>query len=377
MIYKNEKPAILMLQDGTYFEGIGIGTPKKVSGEITFSTIPGSGYIEVLTDSTYKDQIVVFTYPLIGNYGVPDKKIDQYGIPKHFESDSIKLKGIIINEYCKNPSHYESVMTLEDWLIEEDIPGIQWIDTRMLTQKIVEKGSLLGIIQVFDVGQKPNIEQLKEEVKNIEDPSNKEIVKSVSTEKIKKYTVPNPKGTIAVLDLGVKNNILRIMLNEGYEIILIPYLYPYKNLEELCPNGVLLTNGPGNPYLYKEPIQFVKNLINNNIPTMGIGLGNMIIGLAAGGECYKMIPEHRGGRTTVDNASNYCYITFQNHGYCIKNFEKNGFKELYHDKDDKTNEGIFHESKPIFSVAFNPDASPGALDMKNIIFDKFIKSMEE
>ncbi|MBN1217268.1 MAG: glutamine-hydrolyzing carbamoyl-phosphate synthase small subunit [Candidatus Lokiarchaeota archaeon] len=377
MINKKEKTAILMLQDGTYFEGIGLGAIKKVCGEITFSTIPGSGYIEVLTDSTFKDQILVFTYPLIGNYGVPDKNIDQFGIPKHFESDSIKLKGIIINEYCKNPSHYEMVMTLEDWLIEEDIPGIQWIDTRMLTQKIVEKGTQLGILQVFDIGDKPNIEQLKEEVKNIKDPSNKDLIKSVSTEKIKKFLVTNPKGTIAVLDLGVKNNILRILLNEGYDIILIPNLYSYKNLTQLCPNGVILTNGPGNPYLCKQTIEFVKDLIDNNIPTLGIGLGNMLIGLAAGGECYKMVSEHRGGRTTVDKISNYCYITFQNHGYCIKNFEKNGFKELYYDKDDKTNEGLFHESKPIFSVAFNPEGSPGSLDLKDIIFSKFIKFMEE
>ncbi len=376
MIYKTEKPAILMLQDGTYFEGIGIGAPKKVTGEITFSTVPGSGYIEVLTDSTYKDQIIIFTYPLIGNYGVPDKIIDKYGIPKHFESDSIKLKGIIVNEYCKKPSHYESIMSLEDWLIQEDIPGIQWIDTRMLTQRIVEKGSQLGLVQVFDIGQKPNIEQLKEDVKVIEDPLNKEIISRVSTKEIKKFMISDPKGTVAVLDLGIKNNILRILLNKGFNVILIPHTYPYRNLKELELNGVLLSNGPGNPNLLIEQIQFVKELINNNIPTIGIGLGNMIIGLAAGGECCRMISEHRGGRTTVDNASNHCYITFQNHGYCLKNFEKNGFKELYHDKDDKTNEGLYHESKPIFSVAFNPDASPGALDMRDIIFNKFIKLME-
>ena len=376
MIYKAERPAILVFQDGTYLEGIGFGASKKVSGEITFTAIPGSGYIEILTDSTFKDQIILFTYPSIGNYGVPAKERDEYGILKQFESDSIKLKGMVINEYCEIPSHYESVRTLEDWLIEEDIPGIQWIDTRMLTQIFVEEGNKLALLKVFDVGQKPNIEELKKEAQNIEDPSNNNIVSSVSVKNLRKITPSNPKGTVAIFDLGVKNNILRTLLSKNMEVIVVPHLYDYKKLMELNPNGVLITNGPGNPNILKNSIEIAKNLIENSIPTMGIGLGNMIIGLAAGGICYKMIAEHRGGRTTVENTTDHCYITFQNHGYCVKDFQKDGFKELFHDKDDNSNEGIIHEYKPIFSVAFNPEASPGALDMKDQIFDKFIKFME-
>jgi carbamoyl-phosphate synthase small subunit len=376
MLYKKERPAILMFQDGRYFQGIGFGATKKVTGEITFTAIPGSGYIETLTDSTFKDQIVLFTYPSIGNYGVPKKERDEFGVLRQFESDDIKLKGMVVNEYCEKPSHYESVRTLEDWLIEEGIPGIQWIDTRRLTQRFVLEGSQLALLEVLDVGKVPNIEELKKEAQNIEDPSDKNFVASVSSKKLRKISPSEPKGTVAIYDLGVKNNILRTLLSRDLEVIVIPHLFDYEKIVELNPIGVLITNGPGNPNLLKDSVGVAKKLIDNNVPTMGIGLGSMIIGLAAGGSCYKMTGEHRGGRTTVENATNLCYITFQNHAYCIKDFEKDGFKELFHDKDDNTNEGLIHESNPIFSVGFNPEASPGALDMKVKIFDKFIKFLE-
>ena len=377
MIYKNEKPAILMFQDGSYFEGIGFGAVKKVSGEITFTTIPGSGYVESLTDPSFYGQIIVYTYTSIGNFGVPEKLRDDYGILKQFESDYIKQKGLIVNEYCKIPSHYESVKTLEDWLIEEDVPGIQWIDTRTITQELVLKGSKLGLIQVCEVGEKPNIEDLKTEVISIENPNDKNLVETVSTKEIKKFSPENSKARVVILDLGVKNNVIRTLLLNSIEAIVIPYNFNYDKIMELEPNGVLLANGPGNPQLYDNLIEVAKNLIENKIPTMGIGLGHTIIGLAAGASCYKMTSEHRGGRTTVESATGDCYITFQNHAYCLKDVEKNGFKEYYHDKDDKTNEGIIHENRPIFSVAFNPEASPGSVDMKDVIFNQFIKFVED
>ncbi len=375
MIYNDDKPAILMFQDGTFFEGIGFGAVKKVLGEITFCAIPGSGYIESLTDPTFKDQIVLFTYPSIGNYGVPAKIKDGNGVLNQFESDRIQLKALIVNEYCEKPSHYESVRTLEDWLIEENIPGIQWIDTRMITQSLVEEGSKLGLLQVFNVGEKPNIEDLKQEVLKIEDPSGNNLVEVVSVKEIRKFTPQNSKGTVVIIDLGLKNNIIRTLLSKNIEVCIVPYNYAYDKIKNLNPSGVLISSGPGNPNIYKEPIEVAKKLIENSIPTMGIGLGNNIIGLAAGATCYKMIAEHRGGRTTVESATNHCYITFQNHAYCLKDIKRDGFVNLYYDKDDNSNEGIIHESKPIFSVAFNPEASPGALDMKDLLFDKFIKLM--
>lgn len=376
MIYKNEKPAILMLQDGSYYEGIGFGAQGKVSGEITFTSIPGSGYIEILTDPVYKDQIILFTYPSIGNFGVPAIEEDEYGILTKYESNQIQLKGMIVNEYCKNPSHYEMVRTLEEWLIEENIPGIQWIDTRLITQHLVEKGSQLGLIQVLESGEKPDIDELKKEVLTIPAPTNNNLVEKVSTKNTVTYTPHYLKGRVVILDLGLKNNIIRTLLAKDMEVIVVPYTTTYDQIMNFKPNGVLLSNGPGNPQINDTPITLAKQLIEKSVPTMGIGLGHIIIGLAGGATAYKMTAEHRGGRTTVENTTDHCYITFHNHAYCLKDIDRNGFKELYHDKDDNTNEGLIHESKPIFSVAFNPEASPGALDMKDPIFDKFIKMME-
>lgn len=376
MILKTEKPAILMLQDGNYFEGIAFGATKKVIGEMTFTGIPGSGYVEILTDPTYRDKIVLFTYPCIGNFGVKAKDKDEYGILKHFESNSTHLKGIIVNEYCENSHHYESVRTLEDWMIEENIPGIQWIDTRMLTQMLVEKGSQIALIQTFSTGEKPDIEKLKDELKNIEDLSQKLITEDVSVKQIVSYTPQDPKNKVVILDLGVKNNIIRTLLAKSCEVVIVPHNSSYEKIMELKPNGVLVSNGPGNPSLLTDSINTIKNLIKNNITTMGIGLGNVLIGLAADADYYKMTAEHRGGRTTVETATGHCYITFQNHNFCLKDVEKGGFKQYFYDKDDDTNEGLIHENKPIFSVGFNPEASPGALDMVEMIFNKFIKLME-
>jgi len=375
MIYKSERQAILMLQDGTYFEGIGFGATSKISGEITFTAIPGSGYIEVLTDSTFKDQIILFTYPSIGNYGVPAMKFDENGILKNFESDSIKPKGIVVNEYCQYPSHYKSIKTLENWLIEENIPGIQWVDTRAITQVLVEKGAQLGLLEVYKVGEKPNIKELKDKVHNIIDPNEKNLVELVSINEKKKISLPDSKGRIVIIDLGMKNGLLRTLLQKKLEAIVVPYDYSYEKIIELNPNGILITNGPGNPSIYKKTIETVKKIIYESIPILGIGLGHILLGIADGMSSYKLTSEHRGGRTTVESATGHCFITFQNHAYCLESVNKNGFKQYFHDKDDNTNEGLIHESKPIISVAFNPEGSPGALDMRDIIFNKFLNLM--
>ncbi|TXT66361.1 MAG: Carbamoyl-phosphate synthase small chain [Promethearchaeota archaeon] len=376
MIYKEEKPAILMLEDGSYFEGIGVGASKQIMGEITFSTVPGSGYIEALTDFVYTDKILVFTYPSIGNYGVPKKEKDDHGILKHFESDTIKVSGVVLNEYCATPSHYESVKTLEDWLIEENIPGIQWVDTRRLVQRLVKEQHTFGLLKVFETEQKPDLEQMREDLTNFPQVSNGLPVSKISTPQTQKFTPLNPKATVIILDLGTKNGIIRTLLSKNLEIIKVPYSFDYKRLVSLNPAGIIISNGPGNPAYMDGPIQLARELIKNNIPTMGIGLGNMVLGLAAGMDIYKMEAEHRGGRTTVEKATDQCYITSQNHGYCLKYNNLNGFKELYYDKDDKSNEGLIHENKPIFSVVFNPEGSPGPLDMKEKIFNQFIELLE-
>ncbi|MHA1763541.1 MAG: glutamine-hydrolyzing carbamoyl-phosphate synthase small subunit [Promethearchaeota archaeon] len=376
MIKNNRKKGILIFQDGSVLHGIGFGAIKKVIGEITFTTIPGSGYVEILTDFTHKNQLLVFSYPSIGNYGVPSKKKDENGILKHFESDAIQVKGIVVNEYCKNPSHYESSKTLEEWLIEEDIPGIQWIDTRMLIQRLVIKESEMALLKVYDSTEKLNLVELKKEIRETEPIEMKNIVSNVSTNNIKKNSPRDPKGTVVIYDLGVKNNIIRTLISRNLEVIIVPYTFNYEKIMALKPDGVLISNGPGNPLVLKESIDLVRNLIKASVPTLGIGLGNMIIGLAAGAKSYKLFAEHRGGRTIAENETGKCFITFHNHGYSLNNISIGQFTELYHDKDDKTNEGLIHSSKPIFSVAFNPEGAPGSFDLKNIIFNKFEQFME-
>ena len=375
MLYKKERPAILMLQDGRYFQGIGFGATKKVGGEIVFNTITGAGYNETLTDPSYQGQIVVMTHPLVGNYGVPAWEKDEYGIHRYFESNSIKVNGFIVSECCKNPSHYESVKTLNEFLLEEDVPGIEWLDTRAITKILREEGVQIGLLVVFNPGEKPNIPKLREDVKKIKDPNLRHLASEVSTKEIKKFTPKSVKGKVVVIDLGVKNNILRNLVNRGLKVILVPYNYTYEKIMEFKPDGVLISNGPGDPAMYKSVIELSRNLIENNITTMGICLGNQIIGLGAGGSSYKLKYGHRGGNKTVINPlTNQCYITSQNHGFCVRDFEKGGFKEFLRNIDDGSNEGIIHEEKSIFAVQFHPEASPGPLDSL-YLFDKFIDLM--
>jgi carbamoyl-phosphate synthase small subunit len=376
MLYKKERPAILMLQDGRYFEGVGFGATKKVGGEIVFTTITGAGYNETLTDPSYQGQIVVMTHPLVGNYGVPAWEKDEFGIDKHFESDSIKVSGFVVNECCKNPSHYESVKTLNEFLLEEDVPGIEWIDTRKLTKILREEGVQVGLLTVCNPGEKPDIIELREQVKKVQDPNLRHLVSEVSTKEIKRFIPPMAKHKVVVLDLGIKNNILRNLVNKGIEVILVPFNSDYNQILKNNPDGVLIPNGPGDPAMYKSVIDVAKNLIESNVPIMGICLGNQILGLAAGGSSYKLKYGHRGGNKTVINPdTRKCYITSQNHGFCVKDFEKGGFKEFLKNVDDNSNEGLIHKNKPIFAVQFHPEASPGPLDSV-YLFDKFVKLME-
>ncbi|MHA2195516.1 MAG: glutamine-hydrolyzing carbamoyl-phosphate synthase small subunit [Promethearchaeota archaeon] len=365
-----------MFQDGRYFQGIGFGASKKVGGEIVFTTITGAGYNETLTDPSYQGQIVTMTHPLVGNYGVPAWEKDDLGIQKYFESDSIKVSGYIVNECCKNPSHYQSIKTLNEFLLEEDIPGIEWVDTRAITKILREEGVQVGLLAVFNPGEKPDIDELREEVKKVEDPNLRHLVSEVSTKEVKIYTPPNPKARVVVLDCGVKLNILRNFTIRGLEVVLVPYNYDFNKIMSYNPRGVFISNGPGDPDMCINAIEVCKQLIQNSIPTFGICLGNQILGLAAGGSKYKLKYGHRGGnKTVIDIKTNQCYITSQNHGFCIKNFEKNGFKEFLKNIDDDTNEGLIHESKPILAVQFHPEACPGPFDSL-YLFDKFIELME-
>ncbi len=376
MLYKDERPAILMLKDGRYFEGIGFGATKTVTGELVFTTITGAGYNETLTDPSYWGQIVVMTYPLVGNYGVPPWEKDEHGITKYFESDSIKVSGFVVNECCKIPSHYESVKTLDEFLQEQDVPGIEWIDTRAITKILREEGVQVGLLSVMDEGETPDLNHLKEIVSKAKDPNLRELAREVCTPEVKTFTPTNPMGKVVVIDLGVKLNILRNLLKRGLEVILVPYDYSHEQIMAFNPNGVLISNGPGDPKIYTATIDTCRKLMDNNIPMFGICLGNQIIGLAAGGTSYKLKYGHRGGNKTVINLqTKQCYITSQNHGFCVRDFEKGGFIEFLKNIDDNSNEGIIHEEKPILAVQFHPEASPGPLDSL-YLFDKFMELMK-
>ena len=376
MLYKEERPAILMFKDGRYFQGIGFGATKKVTGELVFNTITGAGYNETLTDPSYQGQIVTMTHPLIGNYGVPPWEKDKFGIFKHFESDSIKVSGFVVNECCKQPSHYESIKSLDKFLQEEDVPGIEWIDTRAITKILREEGVQVGLLAIYNSGETPNIDELKEEVKMAEDPNLRYLSSEVSTKEVKIYTQANPIGKVVILDMGVKLNILRNLTNRGLEVVVVPYNYSYEQIMDFKPSGVFISNGPGDPAMYKGAIRVCKNLIEKAIPTFGICLGNQIIGIAAGGTSYKLKYGHRGANKTVINyETNKCYITSQNHGFCVKDFEIGGFKEFLVNIDDKSNEGITHETKPVFAVQFHPEGCPGPLDSL-YLFDSFIDIMK-
>ncbi len=376
MLYKDERPAILMLKDGRYFEGIGFGATKTVTGELVFTTITGAGYNETLTDPSYWGQIVVMTHPLVGNYGVPPWEKDEHGITKYFESDSIKVSGFVVNECCKIPSHYESVKTLDEFLQEQDVPGIEWIDTRAITKILREEGVQVGLLSVMDEGETPDLNHLKEIVSKAKDPNLRELAREVCTPEVKTFTPTNPMGKVVVIDLGVKLNILRNLLKRGLEVILVPYDYSHEQIMAFNPNGVLISNGPGDPKIYTATIDTCRKLMDNNIPMFGICLGNQIIGLAAGGTSYKLKYGHRGGNKTVINLqTKQCYITSQNHGFCVRDFEKGGFIEFLKNIDDNSNEGIIHEEKPILAVQFHPEASPGPLDSL-YLFDKFMELMK-
>jgi len=365
-----ERKAVLVLEDGTFFVGFGFGATKKVAGEVVFSTSM-VGYIESLTDPSYYGQILTLTYPLIGNYGVPAYSNTE--LPLYFESDGIKVAGLVIHELCRNPHHWTSKKTLDKWLTEEGIPGIYGVDTRMLTKKLRISGVMRGILQVFDEGEEPEIEKLLEEVANIPDPNLRNLVSEVSIKHPKCYNSKG-KNVVVLIDCGVKNSIIRNLVKRGLKVIRVPYNYPAEEIREYKPVGIVVSNGPGNPKKCLETIECVRELINEGYPLMGICLGNQIVALALGADTYKMKYGHRSqNQPALNLETNRCYITTQNHGYAVdpESLKETELKVWFINVNDRTIEGLKHREKPIFTVQFHPEASPGPYDTE-FLFDKFI-----
>jgi carbamoyl-phosphate synthase small subunit len=366
--------AILALEDETIFLGSGFGYPCEVSGEVVFNT-GMTGYPEALTDPSYSGQILVQTYPLIGNYGVPYSIKDNYGIPLHFESDRIQVKGYVVHSLTKNPSHWALNKTLDQWLFEQKVPGIEGIDTRELTKKLRMKGTMLGILKVAD---EIDVEEVKQKLKEIQDPNQRNLVKEVSIAELIIYE-SEKSPTVVIVDCGCKFGIIRNLVSRKVKVVRVPYDYPIKKILDFNPSGVIISNGPGDPKKCISTTNIVKELIETEIPIMGICLGNQILALASGANTYKLKFGHRGqNHPVIDLTTKKCYITSQNHGFAIESNSLNGtnFDIWFINANDKTVEGIKHKEKPIFGVQFHPEASPGPCET-SFLFDEFIKEVRK
>jgi carbamoyl-phosphate synthase small subunit len=366
-----------VLEDGSIFEGSGFGYPGAVAGEVVFNT-GMVGYTETLTDPSYRGQILCLTYPLIGNYGVPSMDdIDEFGLPRFFESDKIQVKGLIIHDLSIAASHWSCVKTLDEWLYEERIPGVYNIDTRELTKKLRVNGVMAGAISssVIEKGKMANSEidvrGLSSLIKN-QQYGQQDFMPEVSTNIPREYG-DNTKETIVLLDTGTKNSIIRNILRIGFKVVSLPWDSSFEEVMVHEPKGIVISNGPGDPKICKTAIKTAEQLIRASIPTLGICLGQQILALAAGADTYKLKFGHRGqNKPCMDLRNNRTYITSQNHGYGIdhKSLENTGFKIWFSNTDDQTVEGIEHESKPIIAVQFHPEASPGPYDCI-FVFERF------
>lgn len=363
-----DKEAVLVLADGTLVKGVGFGAVAKKSGETVFNT-GMVGYPEAITDPSYNGQILMQTYPLIGNYGV---------YPEHFESNSPKIEGYIIHELCRTPSHWASKITLDKWLESSGIPAIERVDTRMLTKKIRIYGVMLGILGVYKRRDTPNFNELLKEAKHIPDPNKTDLVAEVATKKIQKLDVKG-KYHVVLVDCGVKKNIIRSLVGRKLNVTVVPPNTSAEKILDMDPHGILLSNGPGDPKMVPYVVETVKGLIQTNIPIMGICLGTQILALAFGGDTYKLKFGHRGqNHPCIELDSGRCYITSQNHGYAVKTESLDGtdLKVTCINANDKTIEGIAHTKKPIFAIQFHPEAAPGPEDTQHL-FDQFLKSIKE
>ena len=354
-----KKIARLILEDGTIFKGYSFAHVGNTNGEVVFNT-GMVGYPETLTDPSYRGQILVCTYPLIGNYGIPgDERVN--GVYKNFESEEIHIRALIVSDYSFEYSHWSATKSLGDWLKENKIPGIYGIDTRMLTRKLRDKGTMLGKIIIDE----------NSEI-DFDDPNAKDLVSEVSIKKHVEYKAGKKK--IVLVDCGTKNNIIQAFLGRNITVKRVPYDYNFA--EEDC-NGILLSNGPGDPKINKKTIENARKAMDNNMPILGICLGSQILALAAGADTYKLKYGHRGHNQPCNEMGTMrCYITSQNHGYAV-NAETlpEDWRQWFVNDNDGTNEGLFHISKPFFAAQFHPEASPGPDDTE-FIFDMFVRAIK-
>ena len=350
------KKASLILDDGTVFVGKSFGYEKPVAGEVVFNTAM-MGYPESLTDPSYSGQILVTTYPLIGNYGVPRRE-EVDGLSRFYESEKIHVEALVVSDYSFEYSHWNAAKSLADWLKEEEIVGIYDIDTRELTKRLREHGSMKGKI-VIEGGD--DIEFV--------DPNLSNLVAKVSCKEVIRYG--NGDKKVVLVDCGVKHNIIRCLLKRNVTVIRVPWDYDFNTLEY---DGLFISNGPGDPDMCGITVDHIRQAMNGTKPIFGICMGNQLLSKAGGARPYKLKYGHRSHNQPVRQVgTNRCFITSQNHGFAVDNSTlSTDWEPLFINMNDGTNEGIRHKSKPYFSAQFHPEAASGPTDTE-FLFDEFVK----
>lgn len=356
-----DRKVTLRLSDGSEFHGTSFGYEQPVAGEVVFNTAM-MGYPESLTDPSYAGQLMVLTFPLVGNYGVPPFTIGENGLADYMESEKIHASAIIVSDYSTDFSHWNAVESLADWLKREHVPGITGIDTRELTKRLREQGVMMGQI-LFD-DEPDNIPVAEYEGVNFVD--------KVSCKEIIRYNEGAPKKVVLV-DCGVKQNILRCLIRRGVEVIRVPWDYDFN---ALAFDGLFLANGPGDPDTCEAAVRNIRTFLANPVvrPCMGICMGNQLLGKAAGATIYKLKYGHRSHNQPVQQVgTTRCFITSQNHGYAVDTQMLSADWEPYFvNMNDGSNEGIRHKTNPWFSAQFHPEACSGPVDTE-FLFDDFVK----
>lgn len=356
------KNVTLVLEDGTKFHGKSFGYDQPVAGEVVFNTAM-MGYPESLTDPSYAGQLMTLTYPLVGNYGVPPFTLEQNGMATFMESDKIYASAIIVADYSEKYSHWNAVESLADWLKREHVPGITGIDTRQLTKVLREHGVMMGKI-IFD-DEPDNIPTAEYEGVNWVD--------RVSCKDIIRYNEGAGKKVVLV-DCGVKNNIIRCLVNRGVEVIRVPWNYDYTSMEF---DGLFLGNGPGDPDMCEDAVKVIrKQMSMGRKPICGICMGNQLLAKAGGATIYKLKYGHRSHNQPVrEVGTNRCYVTSQNHGYAVDAKTLGSeWRELFVNMNDGSNEGVAHKENPWFTSQFHPEACSGPIDTE-FMFDRFIQTL--